>query len=129
MNLAMIFDDGDVWHFSMNKTVPWPKEKLLKLSKSNKYFGYSDDKGIVYMIHSKIRKPVTRFHKQLNNNGHKIIPKSGLPSNYKGRFDYIKGILLARGFLVLGKPVKLGLFNDSLNLGDYDDWSGSNGQE
>ena len=125
----MIFDDGDVWHFSMNKTVPWPKEKLLKLSKSNKYFGYSDDKGIVYMIHSKIRKPVTRFHKQLNNNGHKIIPKSGLPSNYKGRFDYIKGILLARGFLVLGKPVKLGLFNDSLNLGDYDDWSGSNGQE
>ena len=31
----MVFDDGDVWHFSMNKNVPWPKKKILKLEKSD----------------------------------------------------------------------------------------------
>ena len=57
----MIFDDGDVWHFSMNKNGPWPKKKILNLEKSDNYFGYSDDKGIVYFIHSSNRQAVLRF--------------------------------------------------------------------
>ena len=91
-----------------------------------------------------IRKPITQFHKQLNNNGHKLIPNSGPLFDHKGNFDYIKGIFLARGVFLLGKnvksssmskfpnlvPVKKLLrsiwdpFDESLNYGDYDYWSG-----
>ena len=77
LNLVLIYDEGTVWHFSLNGTLPWAQEKLLKLPKSKGYYGYSDDKGIIYFIHSDIKKLITKFHKQLNNEGHKTVPKSG----------------------------------------------------
>ena len=76
LNFAVIFDDGKVYHFSMNETVPQARGVLLHLPKSKGYFCYSDDKGILYFIHSDIRKSITQFHKKLNRKGHKIIQGS-----------------------------------------------------
>ena len=76
LNFAAIFDKGKVCHFSMNETVPQARGVLFHLPKSKGYFGYSDDKGILYFIHSDIRKSITQFHKNLNGKGHKIIQGS-----------------------------------------------------
>ena len=64
----------------MNGTVPWAKEKLLKLPKSERYHGYSDKKGVLYFIHSDTKKPITQFHEKMSKEGHKIISKSSLCS-------------------------------------------------
>ena len=73
----MVFDEGAVWHFSINVTVPWAREKLFHLSKSKEYHGYSDDKGILYFIHSDTQKSIIQFHKKLNNEIPTVVHKSG----------------------------------------------------
>ena len=112
LHLALIYDEGTVWHFSMNRDRPLVEEKMLKLPKSNGYFGYSDDKGALYFIHSSINKPVTKFHKNLNKNGHKILPRSkrfdckscGIGFDDECiDFEYSNGILLGIGFWTFGK--------------------------
>ena len=104
LNLALIYDEGTVWHFTMNTTEPIAQKKLFKLPKSYGYFGYSDDKGIIYFINSNIKKPITQFHKTLNNKGIKTIPNSGFGSGlFKESLDYSKGTLLGIGYLLFEK--------------------------
>ena len=104
LNLALIYDEGTVWHFTMNTTTPIAQKKLLQLPKSDGYFGYSDDKGMVYFIHSNIKKPITQFHKALNNKGYKTIPNSGFGSGlFKESLDYSKGTLLGIGYMLIEK--------------------------
>ena len=76
LNFAVIFDEGKVCHFSMNGAVPQARGVLFNLPRSNGYFGYSDDKGILYFIHSSIQKSITKFHKQLNRKGHTVVQGS-----------------------------------------------------
>ena len=80
LNLALIFDEGHVWHFTMNGTVPCAKEMLFKLPKSQEYHGYSDENGVLYFIQSDTNKPITQFHKKMSKDGHKVISKSALCS-------------------------------------------------
>ena len=48
----------------------------MKLPKSEKYFGYSDDTGVIYFIHSDTKKFITKYHKSFNNKGHIVVEKS-----------------------------------------------------
>ena len=48
----------------------------MKLPKSEQYFGYSDEKGVVYFIHSDTEKFITKYHKSFNNKGHIVVEKS-----------------------------------------------------
>ena len=48
----------------------------MKLPKSEKYFGYSDDHGVIYFIHSDTEKFITKYHKSFNNKGHITVQKS-----------------------------------------------------
>ena len=48
----------------------------MKLSKSEQYFGYSDENGVLYFIHSDTRKGITKFHKSFNKKGHIAANKS-----------------------------------------------------
>ena len=117
--LALIFDEGDVWEFAMTANGPSVKEKVLKLPQSRRYFGYSDDKGVLYFIHSEINKPVTKFHKKLSKNGHRIVAGSKrcellhheIDTNIGKckHFEYSYGILLGMGFWTFGKTYQ-GLF-------------------
>ena len=100
MQLALIFDEGNVLHFSINREGPKVKEMLLKLPKSINYFGYSDDKGILYFFHSDGRKPITKFHKSLNKEGHKTIDKS--KRNDMENMEYGNGLLIGIWFWAFG---------------------------
>ena len=50
LHLAIIYDNGSVWDFSFEEKIPKIKEKLLKLPKSGGYYGFSDDRGILYFL-------------------------------------------------------------------------------
>ena len=100
MQLALIFDEGYVWHFSINREGPKVKEMLLRLPKSRYYFGYSDDKGILYFFHSDERKPITKFHRSLSKEGHKTIKKS--KRNDIEDMEYANGLLIGVWFWEYG---------------------------
>ena len=47
----MIYDDGLVYDVSVTDESLQDINLLMKLPKSEQYFGYSDEKGVVYFIH------------------------------------------------------------------------------
>ena len=108
MQLALIFDEGNVWHFSINREGPKVKEMLLKLPKSINYFGYSDDKGVLYFFHSDGRKPITKFHKSLSKEGHKTIDKSKRDDMVN--MEYGNGLLIGIWFWAFGKFFQFNYF-------------------
>ena len=59
----------------MNKTLVM-RNHLFQLPKSEDYFGYSDENGIIYFIHSDAEKSITKYHKSFSNLGHKTVAKS-----------------------------------------------------
>ena len=105
--MAFVYDDGTVWQFSMNGIVPYANKIVFKLSKSNYYHGYSNEQGILYFIHSDIRKSITKYHKKFSNEGHKTVPKSHFQfDDPEDELEYIKGTFISKGFWVLGKESK-----------------------
>ena len=98
--MALIFDEGNVWHFSINRKGPNVKEMLLILPNSINYFGYSDERGILYFFHSDGRKPITKFHKSLSKEGHKTIQKS--KRNDVVGMEYGNGLLIGIWFWTFG---------------------------
>ena len=106
--MAIIYDNGRVWDFSfMNKTLVM-RNHLLQLPKSKDYFGYSDENGILYFIHSDAEKSITKYHKSFSNLGHKTVSKS---KRKKGPghltpdlvYGYTYGVLLGKSFWAFGK--------------------------
>ena len=76
LHLALIFDDGLVYDVSVTDESLQDINLLMKLPKSDNYFGYSDDKGVIYFIHSDTEKFITKYHKSFNNKGHIVVKKS-----------------------------------------------------
>ena len=76
LHLAMIFDDGLVYDFSVTDKSLHSMNLLMKLPKSKQYFGYSDGNGVIYFIHSDATKSITKFHKSFNNKGHVTVPRT-----------------------------------------------------
>ena len=108
LHIAIICDNGRVWNFSfMNKTLAI-RNHLLQLPKSEDYFGYSDENGILYFIHSDAEKSITKYHKSFSNLGHKTVAKSkrkegpGLLSPNLV-YGYSYGVLLGKSFWAFGK--------------------------
>ena len=99
----MIFDDGLVYDFSV-KDESWHNMNLLmKLPKSERYFGYSDDNGVVYFIHSDSEKFITKYHKSVNNNGHITVNRSKRSKILMKRIEsegvqYLYGVLMGNKF-------------------------------
>ena len=73
-HLAFILENGTVIDFSLYPDKSPSVGKLIKLPKSSMYHGYSDDQGVLYFIDGELRKPVTKIHKQLNQNGYQTLP-------------------------------------------------------
>ena len=74
--MAVIYDNGRILDFSfMNKTLVVRKQ-LFQLPKSEDYFGYSDENGVLYFIHSDAEKSITKYHKSFSKMGHKIVANS-----------------------------------------------------
>lgn len=57
--VALIDSNSTVWQLSLTNFVP---EKLIKLPRSKKYFGYADRNGVLYFIDGAMEKKVTQFH-------------------------------------------------------------------
>ena len=104
LHLAMIFDDGLVYDFSVKDKCMQDVNLLMKLPKSKKYFGYSDENGVIYFIHSDATKSITKFHKSFNKKGHITVNKSKRPKpTGKGfKFQYSHGVLLGNRFWIFG---------------------------
>ena len=108
LHLAMIFDDGLVYDFSVKNRSLHSMNLLMKLPKSKQYFGYSDHNGVIYFIHSGTKKPITKYHKSFNKNGHVIVDKSKRSKAFikeiesKGfsldGFQYSYGVLMGNRF-------------------------------
>ena len=108
LHLAMIFDDGLVYDFSVKNRSLLSMNLLMKLPKSKQYFGYSDHNGVIYFIHSGTKKPITKYHKSFNKNGHVIVDKSKRSKAFikeiesKGfsldGFQYSYGVLMGNRF-------------------------------
>ena len=108
LHLAMIFDDGLVYDFSVKNRSLHSMNLLMKLPKSKQYFGYSDDNGVIYFIHSDTKKPITKYHKSFNKKGHIVVNKSKRSKAFikeiesKGfipeEFQYSYGVLMGNRF-------------------------------
>ena len=116
--MAIIYDNGSVWDFSLEEEIPRIKDKVLQLPKSGGYYGFSDDQGILYFFHNIDTKPITKFHKK---EGHKTIPKSKRKActfqdpNCK-RTEYTQGILLRFGFWTFYKGKEFTIYGQVNNL-------------
>ena len=105
----MIFDDGLVYDFSVKDKSLHNMNFLMKLPKSEQYFGYSDDNGVIYFIHSDTEKFITKYHKSFNKKGHITVQKSkrskalmkeiGSPGL---KYQYSYGVLLGNRFWTFG---------------------------
>ena len=112
--MAIIYDNGRVWDFSfMNKTLVMRKN-LFQLPKSEDYFGYSDENGILYFIHSDTEKSITKYHKSFSKMGHKTVAHS---KRKKGPgqqlYGYFYGVLLGKIFWAFGKYERSSRLNPS----------------
>lgn len=90
-HLAVIFEDGAVYDWSLHSDKSPSRGKMIKLPKSSKYHGYSDDKGILYFIDGEIRRPATKVHPSLNDLGHLQVPFKPVYDQQPGMeesFDY-----------------------------------------
>ena len=78
----------------------------MKLSKSEQYFGYSDENGVLYFIHSDIgnQKLITKFHKSFNKKRHIAANKS---KRSKALMKEIESPHLLEGFSPSEKREKL----------------------
>ena len=81
----------------------------MKLPKSEQYFGYSDDHGVIYFIHSDTEKFITKYHKSFNNKGHIIVQKSKRSKALMKEielsglhFQYSFGVLMGNRFWTFG---------------------------
>ena len=84
----------------------------MKLPKSKQYFGYSNENGVLYFIHSNVgnEKFITKFHKSFKNRGHMIVPKSKrsntlmkeILSEVSEQFQYRHGVLMGNFFWTFG---------------------------
>ena len=105
----LIFDDGLVYDVSVTAGSLQDTNLLLKLPKSEQYFGYSDDHGVIYFIHSDTEKIITKYHKSFNNKGHITVQNSKrskalmkeivLPGL---QFQYNFGVLMGNRFWTFG---------------------------
>ena len=82
---------------------------MLKLPKSEQYFGYSDDHGVIYFIHSDTEKSITKYHKSFNNKGHITVPNSKRSKTLMKeivlpglQFQYSSGVLMGHRFWTFG---------------------------
>ena len=66
LHLAMIFDDGLVYDFSVKNRCLHNMNLLMKLPKSKQYFGYSDDNGVIYFIHSGTKQNITSLSTKMD---------------------------------------------------------------
>ena len=107
----MVFDDGLVYEFSVKNKTLQDIGPLMKLPKSSHYFGYSDENGVLYFIHSdaKNEKFITKFHKSFNNKGHITVPKSKRSNallkeikNEEAKIQYKHGVLMGHLFWTFG---------------------------
>ena len=107
----MVFDDGLVYDSSVKNKTLQDINFLMKLPKSIQYFGYSDENGVLYFIHSDAgnEKFITKFHKSFNNKGHITIPKSkrskALLKEIKTegeQFQFRHGVLMGNLFWTFG---------------------------
>ena len=120
----MIFDDGLVYDVLVKNKSLHDMNLLMKLPKSehhfadpyyaDPYFGYSDDNGVIYFIHSDTEKFITKYHKSFNSKGHITVQKS---KRYKAlmqeivspavwspglKFQYNHGVLMGNRFWTFG---------------------------
>ena len=101
----MIFDEGLVYDVSVTAGSLQDINRLMKLPKSERYFGYSDDNGVIYFIHSDTEKFITKYHKSFSDKGHATVQKSKRSKalmNYIERFQYIHGVLMGNRFWTFG---------------------------
>ena len=103
----MIFDDGLVYDFVVKDKCLQDINQLMKLPKSKEYFGYSDENGVIYFVHSDEKKKITKYHKSFNNKGHITVSKSKRPKDLIGKesqgFQYSHGVLLGNRFWTFGR--------------------------
>ena len=107
----MVFDDGLVYDSSVKNKTLQDISLFMKLPKSYLYFGYSDENGVLYFIHSDggNEKFITKFHKSFNNKGHITVPKSKRSNallkeiKTEGKpFHYRHGVLMGNLFWTFG---------------------------
>ena len=101
-HLALVFEDGSVYDFSLEEQVSPSKGQIIKLPKKRQYHGYSDENGTLYFIDSELKSPVIKYHKSINEQGHRTIPNTA---------DHLEKL-----GLVGPKPIT---FTSSISIGDY----------
>ena len=120
--MAIIYDNGRIWDFSfLNKTLVM-RNYLFQLPKSEYYFGYSDENGILYFIHSDAEKSITKYHKSFSNLGHKTVAKSKRkegPGHLSPDlvYGYYYGALLGKSFWAFGRYERSQSYSDIQNSG------------
>ena len=70
LHFALIDKNGKVTDKSTKENLSKSKGVLLNLPKTKTYLGYSDSKGVLFFIDGSFKKPVVRYHPEINNRGY-----------------------------------------------------------
>ena len=96
--MALIYDNGTVYDYKFQDKKISPQNELLKLPKSNAYYGYTDEKSkTLYFIHDRTRLSITEFDPRTG--WHRTIPKS----QRKGDWIFLDSIRVGDMFWSFGK--------------------------
>ena len=72
MHIALISENGTVWDISLDENKSPSEGYLFKLQDNScTYHGYSDAKGVLYIIDGFLVAKVVKYHSSFNENGHK----------------------------------------------------------
>ena len=115
--LVMIYDNGTVMQTYFDNTMKITKfTKILQLPKSEKYFTYSF-KEVLHFEFSLSNIPITQYHPNLNQEGHKVIPKSAIDVEEMG-YKINEAIQVGNMLWVAGRvEIFIGhVFSENLDL-------------
>ena len=106
MHLALVVGKGTIWDISLNEHTSPSRKELITLPGSIQYFGYSDDKGSLYILDGELKKKVQMINFNVIS---KTISTSPINSNYSSIFNeenfffFKKGVRFGKHFWLFRK--------------------------
>ena len=117
-HFAIITADGSLQEISVsNENFEYTKD-LMKFQKTDEYFGYSDEFGVLYIFNKRLARPITKYHKAFNSLGFEIIPLTQLQKSMWQDYKFFRSQSTDYYFWFSGNHL------DTMSIGHYHNGNG-----
>ena len=117
MHLALIISNGLIWDISLNEQLSPSRNKLIEVKNQSIAYGYTDDKGVLYILDGALNKPISMIHRVVSNKtlAHTKVNNFKHPSHHQ---YYLDGVHFGNYFWLFRKAHCSDI---ALNFGDWQD--------